>query len=71
MTKGPPPRCLPQGPHHPRSTPDHCEYQVKVLIKYKYDMSYATICTTCSTFYSYVLLLVNTYDWNSLVQCIV
>ena len=21
-TKGPPPRCLPQGPHHPRSTPD-------------------------------------------------
>ena len=20
-TKGPPPRCLPQGPHHPRSTP--------------------------------------------------
>ena len=24
MTKGPPPRCLPQGPHHPRSTPDEC-----------------------------------------------
>ena len=20
-TKGPPPRCLPQGPHHPKSTP--------------------------------------------------
>ena len=20
--KGPPPRCLPQGPHHPKSTPD-------------------------------------------------
>ena len=23
MTKGPPPRCLPQGPHHPRSTPGY------------------------------------------------
>ena len=22
-TKGPPPRCLPRGPHHPRSTPEY------------------------------------------------
>ena len=26
-TKGPPPGCLPQGPHHPRSTPVHAYHQ--------------------------------------------
>ena len=27
-TKGPPPLCLPQGPHYPKSTPDNSIYQL-------------------------------------------
>ena len=33
-TKGLPPRCLPQGPHHPRSTPDS-------LLKHETGMIYS------------------------------
>ena len=32
-TKGPPPRCLPQGPHHPRSTPANIAYKKKTDLK--------------------------------------
>ena len=31
-TKGPPPRCLPQGPHHPRSTPGCCVDVVLIIV---------------------------------------
>ena len=30
-TKGPQPRCLPQGPHHPKSTPEHLHYETNFL----------------------------------------
>ena len=31
-TKGPPPHCVPQGPHHPRSTP---VYSIKVMYHFQ------------------------------------
>ena len=41
-TKGPPPRCLPQGPHHPRSTPGCILRACLVVGTYSGDCIYCT-----------------------------
>ena len=41
--KGPPPRCLPQGPHHPRSTPVYVNNSIHVYNELMYCLSYCML----------------------------